>query len=68
MIGPMRRGLKDFPCDETCEWVPTGKVRDGERIFECLGCESEWVRSSNFKPLDADGTVNEQVQAELDRA
>ncbi len=61
----MARSLKSNPCDETCEWVATKKVRDGERVFECLGCDSEWTRSSNFTPKEADGTVSDEVLAEL---
>lgn len=69
MIAPMRwrsSALKQNPCDETCEWVSTNRVRGGERVYECTGCESEWVRSADFIPKDIDGTINPDIQDELD--
>lgn len=59
--------LRQNPCQGRCNWRPAGEVRDGGRLFNCTGCGSEWLRSEPWTPMNADGTINPQVQAERDR-
>ena len=33
-------------------------------LFACSGCGSEWVRSQGWTPIDADGRIPPEVQAE----
>lgn len=53
-------------CDEMCTWRPTDEVRDGELIFHCLGCGSEWAPSEEWIPINHDGVVHPAVQAAVD--
>lgn len=63
----MARPLRQAACRSECSWSPSGRVRDGELVFECAGCHSEWVRSEPWTPCDADGTVPVAVMAERAR-
>jgi hypothetical protein len=36
---------------------------DGERLFVCAGCGSEWVASEPWTPIDWTGAIPEPVQA-----
>jgi hypothetical protein len=55
------------PCRTLCDWTATGAVRDGEALFRCAGCTSEWVRTERWTPRQADGAVPAAVLAELQR-
>ena len=59
--------LAVHPCRQRCCWRPTDRLRDGERLFACCECGSEWVRSQPWAPVDVDGTRHEALQAEVDR-
>ncbi|WP_341729833.1 hypothetical protein [Brooklawnia sp.] len=59
--------LRQNPCQRKCTWVAAGEVRDGGRLFHCLSCGSEWLRTEAWTPANADGVVPPEVQAERDR-
>ena len=63
----MTAPLEVHPCRQRCCWRPTGQVHDGERLFACRACGSQWVRSQPWAPVDVDGTRHEDLQAELDQ-
>ncbi|HSE54563.1 MAG: hypothetical protein ACM3XQ_04830 [Nocardioidaceae bacterium] len=54
-------------CRRLCSWGETEKDLDGERLFSCSGCGSEWVASEGWTPVDHTGVVPEAVQAERRR-
>lgn len=60
--------LEISPCRKLCSWDDTGALLDGERLFACNGCGSEWVVSEPWTPADHTGSVPEAVQAERRRA
>ncbi|MDF1489256.1 hypothetical protein [Tessaracoccus caeni] len=35
--------LVTYPCQNECGAVKTGKVVDGDPVYECPGCGSEWI-------------------------
>ncbi len=59
---PARRPLEIAACRQLCSWHGTGEHLDGERLFACAGCGSEWVVSEPWTPIDWTGTVPEPVQ------
>ena len=59
---PARRPLEIAACRQLCSWQGTGEHLDGERLFACAGCGSEWVVSEPWTPIDWTGTVPEPVQ------
>jgi hypothetical protein len=61
------RPLRINACRSLCGWVDGGEVLDGERLFGCTGCGSEWVASEPWTPIDRAGTVPEEVQDERRR-
>jgi hypothetical protein len=54
-------------CRSLCGWDDTGRRLDGERLFACSGCGSEWVPSQAWTPVDYTGVVPDPV-AEARRA
>ncbi len=58
----MTRRLEISACRSLCSWQATGDTLDGERLFACDGCGSEWVVSEPWTPIDRTGTVPEPVQ------
>lgn len=54
-------GLRIEPCRSECTWGPRDTELDGEPLFACHSCGSEWVPSQPWTPADADGTVSAQV-------
>jgi hypothetical protein len=59
--------LEISACRRLCSWSDTGDRLDGERLFRCAGCGSEWVASQPWTPVDHTGDVPEPVQRERRR-
>jgi len=66
-FAPVSNRLKIAACRRLCSWGETQEVLDGERLFACSGCGSEWVPSEAWTPIDHKGAVPEGVQAERRR-
>ncbi|MCW2605980.1 MAG: hypothetical protein JWO60_673 [Frankiales bacterium] len=60
--------LRISPCRTLCDWGPTRVEQDGERLFACTGCGSQWVPSEPWTPRQADGAVPDGVRAALSTA
>jgi hypothetical protein len=58
----MSRALEIAGCRSLCSWHATGGRLDGEQLFACGGCGSEWVPSQEWTPVDSSGAVPEPVQ------
>ena len=59
------RPLHVSGCRSECSWADTGSRlggADGEPLFTCAGCGSEWVPSEAWTPVDWTGAVPEAVQ------
>lgn len=56
------RSLEIAACRSACAWAATGGLLDGEELFACAGCGSEWVPSEPWTPIDWTGSVPEAVQ------
>ena len=61
-VGRVRRPLEIAGCRSLCSWQDTGATLEGERLFACAGCGSEWVPSEPWTPVDWTGEVPESVQ------
>lgn len=59
--------LEIAACRRLCSWSDTGGLLDGERLFRCAGCGSEWVPSERWTPVDHTGDIPEAVQRERRR-
>jgi hypothetical protein len=59
--------LAAHPCRQQCAWRGTGQERGAEPVFRCTSCGSEWVRSQPWAPVDADGTRDPALVAEIAR-
>ncbi|HEX6878244.1 MAG TPA: hypothetical protein VF165_21480 [Nocardioidaceae bacterium] len=59
--------LEIAACRRLCSWDRSGTLLDGEPLFACSGCGSEWVPSEPWTPIDHTGEVPEGVQAERRR-
>jgi hypothetical protein len=59
--------LEIAACRRLCSWARTEESLDGEPVFRCDGCGSEWVASEHWTPIDHTGVVPEAVQAERRR-
>jgi hypothetical protein len=59
--------LEIAACRRLCSWRATDRVLDGECVFACGGCGSEWVASEQWTPIDHTGVVPDPVQAERRR-
>ena len=59
--GTVPRPLTIAGCRSLCSWHDTGDRLDGERLFACAGCGSEWVPSEPWTPIDYEGDVPEPV-------
>jgi hypothetical protein len=57
--------LAQYACRRLCHWRAAGESRDGLPLFRCSGCRSEWVRSQAWAPVDADGTRDPALAAEV---
>jgi len=44
---PMIRHLVAYPCQDSCGTLSTGQLFDGDPIYRCPGCDSEWVEISS---------------------
>jgi hypothetical protein len=53
------------PCVQQCRWRGTQEWRGGLRLFRCGACGSEWVRTQPWAPVDADGSRDPELLAEL---
>jgi hypothetical protein len=53
------------PCRVLCDWSDTGASYEGQPLFRCAGCGSEWVHSERWTPRQHDGTVPAPVLAQL---
>lgn len=58
------RELAMAPCLRECRWQATSGSLDGERLFACSGCGSEWVASQEWTPIDWLGEVPDAVRQE----
>ncbi len=63
----MTRPLEIAACRSLCRWAPTDSLLEGERLFACDGCGSEWVASEPWTPIDRTGSVPDAVQSERRR-
>ncbi len=65
------RQLRVQPCRGECAWreTPARMQRSVENlpVFACGGCGTQWVRSLTWTPIDADGTIPDQVLQEASR-
>jgi hypothetical protein len=61
------RDLVISACRSECSWSETADRLDGERLFACEACGSEWVRSQPWTPVDWEGYVPDAVQSERAR-
>jgi hypothetical protein len=59
--------LEIAACRRLCSWDGTERLVDGERLFRCTGCGSEWVASEPWTPIDHTGEIPPAVQAERRR-
>ena len=57
----MSRPLEIAACRRLCSWHDTGELLDGEALFACEGCGSEWVPSQPWTPADWTGQVPDAV-------
>ena len=57
----MTRPLHIAGCRSLCSWQDSGERLDGEQLFACSGCGSEWVPSEAWTPVDYTGTVPDAV-------
>lgn len=55
------RELRIAGCRALCGWSSTGDLLDGEPLFSCSGCGSEWVPSQPWTPVDYTGLVPDPV-------
>ncbi|QTH36809.1 hypothetical protein [Yimella sp. cx-51] len=53
--------LRIEPCRDECAWGATEHELDGEPLFACRSCGSEWVPSQEWTPIDADGVVPDEI-------
>ena len=63
--GSQAGGLAQHACRRLCHWRPVGEQRDALPLFRCSGCGSEWVRTQGWAPVDADGTRDAALAAEV---
>jgi hypothetical protein len=56
------RPLEIAGCRQLCSWHATDERLDGEQLFACGGCGSEWVASQPWTPIDWTGEVPAPVQ------
>jgi hypothetical protein len=56
------RALVVAGCRQLCRWQGTDERLDGDRVFACAGCGSEWVVSEPWTPIDWSGGVPDAVQ------
>ena len=64
-VDHVSRPLVIAGCRSLCGWRDTGQRLDGERLFACTGCGSEWVASQPWTPIDSSGSVPQPVQDEV---
>lgn len=57
--------LRVSPCRSLCDWRPSRAQREGEALFACTGCGSQWVRSEPWSPRQADGSWPDGVRDAL---
>lgn len=57
----MSEELAHFPCQGKCSWSPSNKTFQGEPLFVCGGCSSEWVPSQPWTPKNYDGEIAPEV-------
>jgi hypothetical protein len=63
-------GVRDLvisPCQARCSWSASGERIGGDLVFACGACGSEWVASEAWTPVDWQGVVPDEVQAERAR-
>lgn len=63
----MSARLRISACRRLCSWGTTERSLDGEPLFACSGCGSEWVASEPWTPVDHTGVVPVPVQEERRR-
>ncbi len=63
----MATPLRIAPCRTLCRWGPTRGRVDGQTLFACTGCGSQWVPSEPWTPRQADGSWPPGVREALAR-
>ena len=53
-MDPMIRHLVANPCQDACGTLTTDRLLDGEPIYWCPGCDSEWVEIPSEPPAAPD--------------
>ncbi len=62
-----RQPLVANPCRTLCDWRATRALAaDGERLFACTGCGSQWRAGAGWTPANADGRVPPEVRAVIE--
>jgi hypothetical protein len=61
------RNLVISPCQARCSWSASGEQLRGDRVFACAACGSEWVASEAWTPVNWQGVVPDEVEAERAR-
>ena len=61
------RELVISPCQARCSWSTSGERLEGELLFACVACGSEWIASEAWTPVDWQGLVPDAVEAERAR-
>ena len=56
------------PCRSLCSWSRARGPVSTADLFACAGCGSQWAPDQQWTPVQADGTVPEQVLAVRRRA
>ena len=64
---PRTRPLEVASCRRECSWARTAEQLDGEPVFACAGCGSEWVPSEPWTPAEWTGEVPEAVRQAVQR-
>lgn len=53
--------LRIEPCRSECDWDTTQQQLNGEPLFACRSCGSEWVPSEAWTPVNADAVVPDVI-------
>ena len=56
-------GLVHNDCQGKCDWHATSASYEGQPLFRCTGCQSEWTSAERWTPRNADGEVSAEVLA-----
>jgi len=51
------------PCRSLCSWHATPAQFEGEQLFACRGCGSQWTVAEAWTPIDYNGNIPAQVKS-----